>query len=180
MLFVCQDLFDHLEKGIETLNLPAFASTGQSDNLYAIKDASVRHDMLPESNETGTGKQAVEKGSKKKKGKSTGNTKVEAAESDPDYQELAPTKSKKNQKKGKAPTSSQLSDSKLGLRKDDRKEDSHNAISEAWLIPKIMALIPDLEEQGPQNMMIKFQSSDWRSVCYTTVTKVLVEICRHR
>ncbi|XP_027087980.1 E3 UFM1-protein ligase 1 homolog isoform X1 [Coffea arabica] len=156
-----KDLFDHLEKGIETLNLPAFASTGQSDNLHVIKDASVRHDTLPESNETGTGKQAVEKGSKKKKGKFTGNTKVEAAESDPDYHELAPTKSKKNQKKGKAPTSLQLSDSKLGLRKDDRMEESHNAISEEWLIPKIMALIPDLEEQGigdPETILVPLAS----------------------
>ena len=50
----------------------------------------------------------------------------------------------------------QLSDPKLGLRKDDSMEESQNAISEEWLIPKIMALIPDLEEQGKQNMMINF------------------------
>lgn len=149
-LFVCQDLFDHLEKDMETLNFPASASTGQSDNFHVTKDASVRHDTVAESNETGTGKQAVEKGSKRRKGKSTGNNKVEAAESDPDYQESALTKSKKNQKKGKVATSSQVSDSKLGPRKDmDRvKEGINSVIPEEWLIPKIASLIRDLGELG--------------------------------
>ncbi|KAL3530680.1 hypothetical protein ACH5RR_010002 [Cinchona calisaya] len=144
-----KNLFDHLEKEIETLNLPVFASS-VTDSFHASKDPSVRHDTMTDSNETGTGKQAVDKGSKKKKGKFAGSTKMEAADIDADYQESAPTKSKKNQKKGKVATSSQVSDSKLGPKKeiDRMKEDSHSVVSEEWLIQKIMSQIPDLEEQG--------------------------------
>ncbi|KAI5666111.1 hypothetical protein M9H77_15964 [Catharanthus roseus] len=148
-----KDLFDRLEKETETLNLPGSASSRVCEDIHAIKDAADPHDAIDKSKETSNastaGKTGTEKGSKKKKGKSTGNTKMEMAETDPDYQESAPSKSKKSQKKGKA-SSLQGSDSKPGPRKDtDRmQEESLSVISEEWLIQKIVSLTPDFEEQG--------------------------------
>ncbi|CAI9105271.1 OLC1v1004161C1 [Oldenlandia corymbosa var. corymbosa] len=148
-----QVLFDRLENDTETLNLDPSASLGLSDSSQTNNDAS-SNDALSGSNETGklglSGKQAPDKGSKKKKGKSMGNSKMEAAEVDLDYQETAPTKSKKNQKKSKVASSSHASDSRPGAKKDNdkTKEDSLNCISEEWLIQKIKPMVPDIEEQG--------------------------------
>lgn len=136
------------------MNLSGFAFSGLSEDVRATKDGAAQHNAQAESNEastvSATSKPGTEKGSKKKKGKSTGNTKVEIAESALDYQESAPSKSKKSQKKGKVASSSQVSDSKSGPRKDTgrMKEESLNVISEEWLIQKILSLVPDFEEQG--------------------------------
>lgn len=162
-----KDLFDSLEKETETLNLSGLACSGLSDDFHATKDAAAQHDAQAESNEASTvsaaSKPGTEKGSKKKKGKSIGNTKMEMAESALDYQESAPGKSKKSQKKGKVAASSQVSDSKSGPRKDAgrMKEESLNVISEEWLIQKILSLVPDIEEQGlddPETVLVPLAS----------------------
>ncbi|KAL2487556.1 E3 UFM1-protein ligase 1-like protein [Forsythia ovata] len=151
-----KDLFDCIEKELETLNVSGFDSTSLPENLHTIKDSKHGHDdssnlsePIESGNQSGTSRSASEKGSKKKKGKSTGNIKTGAADTDPDFEESAATKSKKKQKKGKAPAS-QVSDSKSGAKKDsDRMKDGIPSIlSEESLIQKIRSLIPELEEQG--------------------------------
>jgi len=95
-------------------------------------------------------RQAIEKGPKKKKGKSAGNVISGAAESGSDNQEHVPTKSKKNQRKGKDTSSLLVSDSKIGAKKESvkTKEDNPSIPSVEWLMQKIMTLVPDFEEQG--------------------------------
>ncbi|XP_075093456.1 E3 UFM1-protein ligase 1 homolog [Nicotiana tabacum] len=143
-----KDLFDRIEKEMETLSVPGLAGAGPVDEFRVTKDAKVGYDSS-EVNETrsdaGISKQASEKGSKKKKGKSSGNSKMEQAETGVDNQESAPSKSKKGQKKGKVSSGSQAADSNSGARKN---EDSLGVISEEWVIQKITSLNPDFEEQG--------------------------------
>ncbi|KAK4709585.1 hypothetical protein R3W88_030510 [Solanum pinnatisectum] len=145
-----KDLFDRIEKEMETVSIPGLVGSGPVDEFRVAKDAKVGYDNSTiEVNETSSdasiSKQASEKGSKKKKGKSGGNTKMAPAETGTDNQESAPSKSKKSQRKGKVSSGSQTSESKSGARKD---EDSVGAISEEWVIQKITSLNPDFEEQG--------------------------------
>ncbi|XP_004251298.2 E3 UFM1-protein ligase 1 homolog [Solanum lycopersicum] len=145
-----KDLFDRMEKEMETLTIPGLVGSGPVDEFRVAKDAKVGYDNSTiEVNETssdaGISKQASEKGSKKKKGKSGGNIKMAQAETGTDNQESAPSKSKKSQRKGKVSSGSQTSESKLGARND---EDSVGGISEEWVIQKITSLNPDFEEQG--------------------------------
>ncbi|XP_015058881.1 E3 UFM1-protein ligase 1 homolog [Solanum pennellii] len=145
-----KDLFDRMEKEMETLTIPGLVGSGPVDEFRVAKDAKVGYDNSTiEVNETssdaGISKQASEKGSKKKKGKSGGNIKMAQAETGTDNQESAPSKSKKSQRKGKVSSGSQTSESKSGVRND---EDSVGGISEDWVIQKIISLNPDFEEQG--------------------------------
>ncbi|XP_059315182.1 E3 UFM1-protein ligase 1 homolog [Lycium ferocissimum] len=132
-----KDLFDRMEKEMETLSIPGLVGAGPVDESRDNSTSEVNET----SSDAGISKQASEKGSKKKKGKSSGNTKTAQAETGADYQESAPSKSKKSQRKGKVSSGSQTSS---GARKD---EDSL-AISEEWVIQKITSLNPDFEEQG--------------------------------
>lgn len=102
--------------------------------------------------ETGSSKQALEKGSKKKKGKSAGNVIAGAAESGSDNQDYVPTKSKKNHRKGKDTPSLLVSDLKTGPKKEsvEVKEDNLGIPSEEWVMQKITAVVPEFEEQGLQ------------------------------
>ncbi|KAA8549721.1 hypothetical protein F0562_001261 [Nyssa sinensis] len=152
-----KDLYDRLENEMETFRLPGFSTTGLCDDLHTAKEIKVGKDSsssLTESSETGNeggnNKQAYEKVSKRKKGKSSGNAKSGAAEISPDNQESVPSKSRKNQRKGKDTSLLQVSDSKPGAKKelDKMKEDNLSIPSEEWLIQKIMMLVPDFEEQG--------------------------------
>lgn len=102
--------------------------------------------------ETGSSKQALEKGSKKKKGKSAGNVIAGAAESGSDNQDYVPTKFKKNHRKGKDTPSLLVSDLKTGPKKESVKvkEDNLGIPSEEWVMQKITAVVPEFEEQGLQ------------------------------
>ncbi|XP_057480283.1 E3 UFM1-protein ligase 1 homolog [Actinidia eriantha] len=151
-----KDLFDSMEKEMETFSLSGFSGRGR-DDLHATKETKTGNDLssssLAESNETGNesgnSRQGFDKGSKKKKGKSVGNAKTVAAENISDNQEPVPSKSKKNQRKGKDTSSLQVLEAKSGNKKelDKMKEDSVS-ISEEWLIQKIILLVPEFEEQG--------------------------------
>lgn len=95
-------------------------------------------------NESGN-RPSIEKGSRKKKGKSTGNTRSSAIESELVSQEPVPSKSKRNQKKGKDTSTSHISESKR------LKEDGVSVPSEDWIINNILTLVPEFEEQGLLN-----------------------------
>nr|GMD22587.1 E3 UFM1-protein ligase 1 homolog [Ipomoea batatas] len=148
-----KDLFDSIEKELETLNLSMLASSGTHDELHASKGTT---SSLADSNETGNdgggNKQAMEKGSKKKKGKSAGNTRAGAAEAGLDNLDSAPSKSKKNQKKGKGSSTSQEVSSKLNAKKE---EDPSYLISEEWITQKIVTLNPDFEEQDDPETLLE-------------------------
>lgn len=136
---------------METLIVSNSSGTVMSEDLQETK---VGHDTgrFTESNETtsdsSSNKQTMEKGSKKKKGRVTGNIGAGVAESDPDNQDSVPTKSKKNQRKGKNSSSAQVADSKASAKLVKSKEENLNIPSEDWMVNKIATLVPDFEEQG--------------------------------
>lgn len=134
-----------MEKEMEAFSLSGSSNIMQSDDIPVVKESKVGH----ESNETSSESSQKEKGSKKKKGKSAGHGKSAAADSAADDQEYVPTKSKKNQRKGKDTASIQASDTK-SAKKDSAKtrEDNLRVPSEEWVIQKIMTLNPDFEDQG--------------------------------
>jgi hypothetical protein len=144
-----------MEKEIESFSVSGSSGVMLSES-HLVNVAKVGHDSsrLTESNdagsETASNKQAIEKGQKKKKGKSAGNVISGAAESGSDNQEHVPTKSKKNQRKGKDTSSLPVSESKIGAKKESvkKREDNLSIPSEEWLAQKIMTLVPDFEEQG--------------------------------
>lgn len=123
--------------------MEVFSRSGSS-GIMPSDDSRGSTESNEASSESGH-KIVVEKGSKKKKGKSSGNAKSGSAETGVD-QDYIPTKSKKNQRRGKDTSLSQVSD-----RKDSVKvqENDLNVPSEEWVIQKIMMLNPDFEEQGP-------------------------------
>ncbi|GAV71409.1 DUF2042 domain-containing protein [Cephalotus follicularis] len=152
-----KDLCDRMEKEMEAFSISGSSGIIMSDDLHLIED-KVTHDSSrsTESNETasesGNSKITSEKGSKKKKGKSSG-LKAGVAESGPDNEEYVLSKSKKSQKKGKDASSSQVSNPKSGSKKDAKMpEDNLIVPTEKWLMQKIMILVPDFEEQGIDNM----------------------------
>ncbi|KAL1545185.1 E3 UFM1-protein ligase 1 [Salvia divinorum] len=141
-------LFDSIQKEMENISLSA---VGSSETSHLIKDARQGHedsstlaDQDEYDNQSGIGKSAPEKGSKKKKGKSAANVKGGSAESGMELQEST----KKKQRKGKVNPGAQVSDPKSCAKKDTERLDQPSFLSEKSLIQKIMSMIPDLEEQG--------------------------------
>lgn len=148
-------MYDRIEKDLENLNITGLSAAGSLDSPHVTKDAKQGHDDSSSvadqdeyDNQSGIGKSASEKGSKKKKGKATGNAKAGTAESVPEFQESTAAKSKKKQKKGKVVPSAQVSDSKSGAKRDADRLENPGFLSEDSLVQKIMSMIPDLEEQG--------------------------------
>ena len=143
-----------MEKELEHVSVSGSSGIILSDDSQFVNAAKVGHDSnrsiesFDTGSETGNSKQAVEKGPKKRKGKSAGN--AGAPESVSDNQEYVPTKSKKNQRKGKDTSSLQVSDSKTGAKKESvrAKDDNLSIPSEEWVMQKILMLVPDFEEQG--------------------------------
>ncbi|XP_061354070.1 E3 UFM1-protein ligase 1 homolog isoform X2 [Gastrolobium bilobum] len=149
-----KEICDRVMKELETLGFSGSSGTTISGDLQVAGEAKVGYDSsrFNESNEMasdGGASRHADKGSKKKKGKGTGNAVANLSESGPDNQEQTSTKSKKSQKRGKD-TSSQTADSKSGCRKESlkMKEDNLSTPSEEWIMQKISTLIPDFEEQG--------------------------------
>ncbi|GAB4824343.1 hypothetical protein Ancab_007231 [Ancistrocladus abbreviatus] len=143
-----KDIFNRLEKVMQMFSVPGPSCERLDADKHSVKvnfsgNNSSRSSELNESSSEGvTNRPGLEKGSKKKKGKSTGNPKASAIESDLDNQDLIPTKSKKTQRKGKDLSSSKDSGSKM------RKEDDIGVPSEEWIMHKILTLVLDFEEQG--------------------------------
>ncbi|KAL1818915.1 hypothetical protein ACET3Z_013784 [Daucus carota] len=151
-----KNLFESLDKESQTSSLSGVYGTQAPDSLDASIDSKVRKGLssnLTESNETEAeivnSKHTSEVGSKKRRGKSSGSAKTGAAENSTDNQESVPSKSKRNQKKGKA-MAAQVSDLKPGGKKsvDKLPEDTVNIFPEKLLIQRINKLVPEFEEQG--------------------------------
>ena len=138
---------------METINVPGSSiGTFSGDSLSSSKfqtDPSMFSESIEMGNNSGRTGEIMEKRSKKKKGKSTGNTQSTAAESALDDQEPS-TKSKKNQRKAKASSSVQVAETKAGGKKESVKTKENDIYypTEEWVIEKIKTLIPDLEEHG--------------------------------
>lgn len=148
-------MFDRVEKEMESSDFLASPTLTVSANVNASSDAKAGRDFsisLESSEiieESVGSKYSMEKGGKKKKGKTSGNTKAAAVDSSSDNSDFVPTKSKKNQRKGKDTSSSNVSEVKSGSKKDNKlQEDSPNVPSVKWVVQKIMTLFPDWEEQG--------------------------------
>ncbi|PQQ11320.1 E3 UFM1-protein ligase 1 homolog isoform X1 [Prunus yedoensis var. nudiflora] len=162
-----KDVYDRLEKEMETFNVSGASGTvvsGASGTVVsdALRETKAGHDAsrLTESTEnvsdSSSNKQAMEKGSKKKKGKGAGTMITGPAESELDNQDRAPMKSKKNQRKGKNISSEQVAESKAAAKLVKIKEENLNIPSEDWVMKKIATLVPDFEEQGlddPQTIL---------------------------
>uniref|UniRef100_A0A2P2K1N6 Uncharacterized protein MANES_04G029200 n=1 Tax=Rhizophora mucronata TaxID=61149 RepID=A0A2P2K1N6_RHIMU len=140
-----KDIQPLMEKEMEAFNLSAASGQALTEDSWLVKDAKLRNDSgrMSDVNETGNER-------KKKKGKSTG-TKIVA--SPPQDEEYVPIKSKKNQRKAKETSSTQVSDMKMGGKKGsiNKQEDNPSVPSEEWLMQKIMTLVPDFEEQGMED-----------------------------
>lgn len=157
-----QNLFESLDKESQTSSLSGVYGTQAPDSLDASIDSKVRKGLssnLTESNETEAeivnSKHTSEVGSKKRRGKSSGSAKTGAAENSTDNQESVPSKSKRNQKKGKA-MAAQVSDLKPGGKKsvDKLPEDTVNIFPEKLLIQRINKLVPEFEEQGALSFLL--------------------------
>ncbi|KAK6271917.1 hypothetical protein POUND7_009000 [Theobroma cacao] len=152
-----KDVYDRLEKEMETFSHSGSSANMLGDDSHLVKEAKARQDLSPfeTGSESGNSKRGTEKGSKKKKGESS-VTKTVSAEGDSENEDYIPTKSKKNQKKRKDTSSSQVSDSRKGAKKDSIKPQEEIVPSEEWLMQKLMVLVPDFEEQGvddPQTIL---------------------------
>ncbi|OWM68845.1 hypothetical protein CDL15_Pgr025032 [Punica granatum] len=149
-----KDVYDRIEKEMESFNVSGSTGMGLSDDISSRNNDRVSHDSSTsvEANDSpseSSGKHAMEKGSRKKRGKASGNTKTVIVEGTSDNQDYVPAKSKKNQKKSKDTSSLHVSEVKSGARKDPRsQEESLNVPSEEWVVQQIMTLFPDWEEQG--------------------------------
>ncbi|RZB74790.1 E3 UFM1-protein ligase 1 homolog isoform X2 [Glycine soja] len=143
-----KDICDRVVRELETLGVSGSAGDFQVSNEAKLGHESSRLNDSNEMASDGGANRLADKGSKKKKGKATGNTVANLSESAADNQEQTLTKSKRGQKRGKD-TSSQTSDSKTGSRKEllKMKEDNPGP-SEEWIMQKITALVSDFEEQG--------------------------------
>jgi len=136
-------------------NLSRSGRVNLSDDRSSAKDAKGVHDsgLSSELNETSSEstsiKHAVDKGGRKKKGKSAGNAKSGATESGLDNQDFVPAKSKKNQKKSKDLSSVHSSEVKSSTKKDAKSQEENQGIpSGEWIVQMITTLFPDFEEQG--------------------------------
>ncbi|PPD88494.1 hypothetical protein GOBAR_AA38740 [Gossypium barbadense] len=156
-----KDVYDRVEKELETLSHSGSSTIILSDESHMVKEAKAGKDLSKSSEpvetvtESGNKKRGTEKGSKKKKGKSSGARTV-SAEGDSENEDYIPTKSKKNQKKGKDTSSSQVADLRKVAKKDSIKAQEENVPSDEWLMQKLEALLPDFEEQGvddPQTIL---------------------------
>ncbi|KAI4322188.1 hypothetical protein L6164_021905 [Bauhinia variegata] len=144
---------DHLVKEMEIFGVSSSSGTVIPVDSQVMNEAKIGHGSYSlnepnEENNSGSNRH-VEKASKKKKGKATGNAVANASESGLDNEEHTSTKSKKSQRRGKDSSSSQMSDSKSGSRKESVKmKEDHNTPSEEWIMQKIINLVPDFEEHG--------------------------------
>ncbi|KAL9235232.1 hypothetical protein vseg_010011 [Gypsophila vaccaria] len=161
-----KDVFSRLEKDMPALAVTPLSTPTLGDGKPLSKESKGGRDSarLSELNEDSGGRAGTERGSKKKKGKSTGNTKSSVTEADLDNQEVIPTKSKKNQRKGKDSSSSQILESKRS------KENSVDVPSEDWIIDKILTLVPEFEEQGidDREVVLKPLASHLRPMLLTS------------
>lgn len=123
--------------------------TDDSNETRGGHDSSRLTELNEAASEVGSNRQAADKGSRKKKGKSSANL-VPSASASVDNQENFPTKSKKNQRKGKDNSSLQVSDSKGAVKKESVKTKEENLYipSEEWVMQKLIVLVPEFEEQG--------------------------------
>ncbi|VFQ76718.1 unnamed protein product [Cuscuta campestris] len=151
-------LFDSIEKELDSLKLSMRTSSGLNE-IHASKGTTSNVAEFSEtSNNGGSNKLVLEKGSKKKKGKSAGNSRSGVAEAGLDM-DSAPSKSKKNQKKGKGSSTSQEASSKPNANKED---DPSYLISEEWITQNIVSLNPDFEEQDDPETVLEPLSSHLR------------------
>lgn len=143
MGFYLQDLYERMEKDLDTINFSVL-----SDEFHVAKvskstqETRSTPDFNDTSSESGSTKQAADKGSKKKKGKS--NTNAKTVDNSPDNHDPVPTKSKKNQRKSKGASSSLGPDQKSSK----IKEESPVIFSEEDLCQRLTELVPDFEDQG--------------------------------
>lgn len=149
-------MFDKLEKELETLNHTFLTIQLKSSDLRQPKDhaAGDKADEFYESKsaggDSGSGKNHLQKSSKKKRGKATISGKAATAETDPDIQENISSKTKRNRRKGKDTGSADNSEPKSGAKKGSskEKEGTINIPSEEWVLQHILSLFPDLEGLG--------------------------------
>ncbi|KAG9453833.1 hypothetical protein H6P81_006737 [Aristolochia fimbriata] len=150
-----KDVFEKLDKETKALT----PTRHVFDVSPSVKEAKVGGDNIQFStnNETVEGKSGdkvpLEKGLKRKKGKSARSSKAAPTEDSSVKQDNLPTKSKKNTRKQKEASSLQVTDARsTGKKEIERvKDDSASLITEDWIVQKILALFPDFEGLGDED-----------------------------
>lgn len=151
-----KDVFDQINKEADVFINTRSPSQRLIDISHSANEKKAGHDSS-QFNETvdngGGSKHVSEKGSKKKRGKSTGSSKMVPGENILDNQESLPTKAKKNQRKNKGISLSQASDAKSGVKTDSDKsiDENLNIVSEEWIMQKLLHLFPDFEGLGAED-----------------------------
>ncbi|KAJ0979416.1 hypothetical protein J5N97_014890 [Dioscorea zingiberensis] len=152
---VCiKDMFDRMEKEMDALIYKNPYAQGPSSELSTASESKFsspgQHSDQKEVGDDASSRQVVEKGSKKKRGRNAGSMKPGVSEDDPDIQENFAGKTKKNLRKSKGTGSSDVPDTKASVKKglDKGKDDSLNIPSEEWIMERILAISPDLEDMG--------------------------------
>lgn len=172
-----KDVFGRLDKEAEFLT-PIKGSNvkAKSGSERKVGNDSGQSSELNEMVEhESSGKQAVEKVTKKKKGKASGSSKMRAVEDDSDIQETLPSKSKKSSRKQKD-SSSLPSEAKPSTKKDTdkQKDEVLSLITEEWILEKILFLFPDFEGVGG-TFIIRLVSS-WSSIVHISYF-LTVQLC---
>uniref|UniRef100_A0A7N0UCQ4 E3 UFM1-protein ligase 1 homolog n=1 Tax=Kalanchoe fedtschenkoi TaxID=63787 RepID=A0A7N0UCQ4_KALFE len=140
-----KDLFTRLEKEMETFSFSRSAFDDQT-----VKEPKGGHEPIRSTKlmENAHDKSSHEKGSKKKRGKSAANAKNNSAEESQDSLDSAPTKPKRNHKKGKE---YEAVESKGWGKNSADRANEENVPSEEWIVEKIIKMVPDFEEQGMED-----------------------------
>ncbi|KAI7751445.1 hypothetical protein M8C21_001181 [Ambrosia artemisiifolia] len=150
-----KDLYERMEKDLDSINFSGLTDVSHVTKVAKSgQETSGSPDINDTSSESGSTKQAADKGSKKKKGKSNANTKT--FEDTSENQEPVSTKTKKNQRKGKGTSSSLGPDPKS----NKTKEESPGIFSEEELCQRLTQLVPDFEDQGvdPETVLMPLAS----------------------
>ncbi|XP_031488290.1 E3 UFM1-protein ligase 1 homolog [Nymphaea colorata] len=132
------------------------SSHGTHDSSCSSSMSNSKDDSGINGDESSGGKH-LEKGSKKKKNKSTVSTKSGGSENNHETLSNLPTKNKKHQGKGRDSNTSQVSDTKPSTKKESSKfrDDELDSLSEEWMCQQILELFPDFEgHDGPDSLVM--------------------------
>jgi E3 UFM1-protein ligase 1 len=152
-----QGIFDRLEKDMDSFGIRLSVGQGRPVNTNLgseHKTGSGQHSDTKDLGGNGTSSTGAssDRGSKKKRGKGTGSTKGGSLEKDDDNEESIPVKGKKSHRKNKDAGAS--GDIKHGGKKTSEKmiEENANIFPDELIEEKVLAVAPELEELGGQEL----------------------------
>lgn len=152
-----QGIFDQLEKDMDSFGIRRSVGQVRPMNMNLGSEHKTGSGQYSDTkdlgdNDTSSTGVSSDRGSKKKRGKGTGSTKGGSFEKDDDNEESIPVKGKKAHRKNKDAGAS--GDVKHGGKKssDKMKEENTNIFPDELIEQKVLAIAPELEELGGQDL----------------------------